>query len=95
MASLTVVEDLDVLEEGRPRLDARGECVPGEQFARQGGEEALHHSVVVTVPHGAYRAADAHVSAALAEYERGILAAVVARLSQGRGDRFRSAARAV
>jgi len=41
MVSLTVVEDVDVLEEGRPRLDAHGERVPGEHIARQGGAKNL------------------------------------------------------
>jgi hypothetical protein len=47
MSALSVVEDLDVLEQGGARLRVRAEGVPGEQFTFQGGEEALGQRVIV------------------------------------------------
>ena len=56
MASLSVVEDLDILEEGGLQLPARLPGAAIEQLGLQGGEEALRHGVVVGISataHGA------------------------------------------
>jgi hypothetical protein len=49
-----------------------------EQLAFEGCEEALRHGVVVGVAHAAHRGTDAECLAAVAEGDRGVLAALVA-----------------
>src|SRR5260370_34136389 len=77
MAPLAVVEDFEVLKEGRAGLDVRAQGVPRQQLALQRGEEALRHRVIEAVPDRSHGAADAHGLAALTEQERGGLAASV------------------
>src|SRR5579883_3615663 len=77
MASLAVVEDLNVLEQGSPGHEARQERLAGQEFALQGRKEALSHRVVITVADRSHRAADAHRLTAFAKEQRGILAAMI------------------
>src|SRR3954453_5832454 len=72
-----IVEAFDEAEAGHARLDLRGKAVPLEQFAFEGGKEALAQGVIVSLPERAHRGPDAGLLAALAESQRGILAALV------------------
>src|SRR5579859_8252580 len=77
MAALPVIEHLDVFKEGATGCDLGREGLTGEEFTLQRGEEALGHRVIIAVAHRSHRAANADRLAALAEEQRGVLAAVV------------------
>jgi hypothetical protein len=53
------------------------EPVPVQQFAFQGGEEALAQGVVIGVSDGSHRGANPGLPAPFAELERSVLAALV------------------
>src|SRR6476620_6351033 len=53
-----VVERLDVLEDARPRLLARGVVLVVDQLLLQAGEERLHRGVVPAVAPAAHAARD-------------------------------------
>src|SRR3954451_22555424 len=53
-----VVERLDVLEDARPRLLARGVPLVVDQLPLQAGEEALDRGVVPALGHPAHAAGD-------------------------------------
>ena len=74
---MRVVPSLDVLEDGQARRGLRREAVALEQFAFEGGEEALAHRVVVGVADRAHRGSNAHQLAPLPEGERRVLAALI------------------
>src|SRR5437870_948881 len=59
VTTLVVVEDLNVLDERRPRLGPRGEVGVVDQLFLQRGEEALHRRVVPAVRRAAHAAHDA------------------------------------
>lgn len=50
MSPLTVLEDLEILEDLAAPLLARLEHVVSEQFSFQGRKERLHHPIVKTIP---------------------------------------------
>jgi hypothetical protein len=75
-----IVEAFDEAEAGHACLDLRGKAAPLEQFAFEGGKEALAQGVIVSVPDRAHRGPYAGFLAALAESQRGILAALDALL---------------
>ena len=58
------------------RLGLRLEAVPREKLAFEGGEEALAHGVVVGVADRTHRGAHTCLTAAVAELDRGVLAAL-------------------
>jgi hypothetical protein len=60
------------------------ERLAGEECALQGREEAFGHRVVVAIADGPHRAADADRLAALAEQQRGVLAAMVGVVNDAR-----------
>lgn len=64
-----VVEAFDEVAAGGLGLGAGGEVTAVEQFAFQGGEEALGDRVIETVPDRPRRGADAGLLAALPEAE--------------------------
>jgi hypothetical protein len=68
-----VVPALDVAEQRYARLGLGRPTVPIDQLALERGEEALGHRVVVGVAHGAHRRPHAHLLAALAEGDAGVL----------------------
>src|SRR5947199_74895 len=70
-----IVEAFDEAEAGHACLDLRGKAAALEQFAFEGGKEALAQGVIVSVPYRAHREPHAGFLAALAESRRGILAA--------------------
>lgn len=82
MAPLPVVEDLDVLEECGAGLVMGSEGLAGEEFALEGGKEALGHRIVVTVADRTHRAANAYCLAVLSELEGGVLTAMVGVMDQ-------------
>ena len=68
-----VVEAFQVVEDGHPCLGPGAEAVAVQQFAFQGGEEALGHGVVIAVTDRAHRGGDASLTAAPTERQRGVL----------------------
>src|SRR3954453_23152988 len=72
-----IVEAFDEAEAGHACLDLRGKAASLEQFAFEGGKEALAQGVIVSVPDRAHREPYAGFLAALAESQRGILAALI------------------
>src|SRR4051794_10721422 len=68
-----IVEAFDEAKAGHACLDLRGKTAALEQFAFEGGKEALAQGVIVGVPDRAHRGPDAGFLAALAESQRGIL----------------------
>jgi len=77
MAAVGVIPSLDGLEHRSAGILSRAELVPVQEFALQGGNEALAESVVVGVSHRSHRRAYASLPAALAEGQRGVLAALI------------------
>src|ERR1044071_6267013 len=77
MAPGGIVEAFDEAEAGHARLDLGGEAAPLEQFAFEGGKEALAQGVIVSIPDRAHRGPYAGFLAALAESQRGILATLI------------------
>src|SRR3954466_11110281 len=69
-----IVEAFDDVEAGHACLDLRGKAAPLEQFAFEGGKEALAQGVIVSIPDRAHRGPHAGFVAAVAESQRGILA---------------------
>ena len=73
MATMRVVPPLDELEDGEASLDLSREASAVEEFALEGGEEALAEGVVIGVAHGSHRRPDAGLAAPLPEGERRVL----------------------
>src|SRR3954453_12399835 len=71
-----IVEAFDEAEAGHACLDLRGTAASLEQFAFEGGKEALAQGVIVSVPDRAHREPYAGFHAALAESQRGILGGI-------------------
>jgi len=72
-----VVPGHQEVEDRHSGFDLGLEASPVEEFAFQGGEEALTHRVVTAVTHSARGGSDAGLLAALAEGEGRVLAALV------------------
>ena len=77
-----VVEAFNKAEAGHPCLDLRDEAVPLEQFAFEGGKEALSWSIVIGVPERTHRGPHAGFLAALAKSERGTLIGLMDRIAR-------------
>src|SRR5262249_46345348 len=77
VAAAAIVEPLDELEERQAGLGLCLEATAGKELAFECCEEAFAHCVVVGVADRAHRGAYARFSAALAELERRVLAALV------------------
>jgi hypothetical protein len=77
MAAMRVVPALDEIEDRHPRLDLGLEASPVEQFAFERGKGTLAHGVVEAIADSAHRRPHPSLRTALAEGERGVLAALV------------------
>jgi len=73
-----VVPAFDPAEDSQTRLGLALEAAPVEQLAFETREEALGHGVVVGVSDRAHRRTHAHLPAAVAEGDAGVLAALIA-----------------
>src|SRR3954464_1001269 len=71
-----IVEAFDEAEAGHACLDRRGKAAPVDEFAFEGGKEALAQGVIVSIPDRAHRGPRAGFLAALAESQRGILGGI-------------------
>src|SRR5918998_934312 len=74
--SAGVIEGLDEVEDGHPRLLAGPPTRAGDQLALEGGEERLGEGVVETIADRAHRDGDPGLAAAPAERQAGVLGAV-------------------
>ena len=83
MATLAVIERLDVLEDRGAQLPLGSPGLSVDEFLLQGREEALGDGVVVGVAAGAHRDRDAGVTRGLAEAERDVLARFNRSLQRG------------
>ncbi len=77
MAPPRVVPAFDVGKQRAPRFGVALEAAPVDQLALETGKETLRHRVVVGITDTAHRRAHAHLGAALAEGNAGVLAALV------------------
>jgi len=77
VSTLRVVPALDEFEDGHPSLGQSAETAAVDEFAFERGEEALTQGIVEAVSNRAHGGAHAHLSAAPAEGNRGVLAALV------------------
>src|SRR6266508_450631 len=77
MAAAWVVPAFDEVEESEARVGLGAEAFAIEQLALERREEALTHSVVVSVAHTAHRRADAGVTTVPAEGERRVLTPLI------------------
>src|SRR5215831_18676099 len=77
MTSARIVETLDELEHGHPRLGLRFEPAAIEKLALKRGEEALCHRIVVGVAHRTHRGPHSCLAATLAEFDTSILRTLV------------------
>ena len=75
--ALPVVESLNEVEDGPPRLARVPEPVTVQQLALQRRKEALAQGVVVGVPHGAHRRPHSRLLASFPEGGRGVLRPLV------------------
>src|SRR5207253_5699958 len=85
VAAARVVEALDVIEDGHPRLRVGAPAGPVDQLALQRGEEALGQGVVERVADRAHRRGDARPSAPLPEGQTRILTASVRVMNEPGG----------
>ena len=76
MAPPPIVEAFDERECRVARLGLRLEAVPREKLAFERGEEALAHGVIIGVADRTHRGAHTCIAAAVAELDRGVLAAL-------------------
>src|ERR1700754_2567370 len=77
VASLAVVEDLDVVEDFAAEIAAGRPGSAVDELFLERGEEALGDGVVVAIAAAAYGLGDAGGAGLLAEGERDVLAALV------------------
>src|SRR5690242_10068210 len=77
MTAARVIPAFDEIEHRHARLELSLEAAALEQLALERGEKALAHRVVETVAHRAHRGPHPGLLAALAEGQRGILAALI------------------
>src|SRR5215469_18235389 len=77
MTAARVIPAFDEIEYRHARLDLSLEAAALEQLAFERGEKAFAHRIVETVAHRAHRGSHPGLLAALAEGERGILAALI------------------
>src|SRR3954447_561164 len=87
-----VVERLDVLEDARPRLLARGVALVVDQLLLQRGEEALHRGVVPALGHSAHATANPVLPKEAPVVLAGVLAAPIRVRQQpraGQSPRYR------
>ena len=82
MAALSVVEALDVVEDGRSQFRFVGPGTAIDQVALQGLEERFADGVVVGASAAAHRLLDPGLAAAAAEGERDILRALVGVMNE-------------
>ncbi len=68
-----VVETLDVLKHGGTQLGASGPGVTVNELTFEGGVKAFTDRVVKAVTDRAHRHVDAHLDAAIAEHDGGVL----------------------
>ena len=73
MTAVGIVPTLDELKDRHARLDLGFEVTAVEQFAFEGGEEALAHGIVEAVAHRTHRRSHACIAATLAKSDRSIL----------------------
>ena len=73
MAPSRVVPTFDVSEQRDPRRGLSLETAAIDKLAFEAGKEALGHRVVVSIADATCRRADAHLQAALAERDTGVL----------------------
>ena len=78
MASVGVVEALDVLEQSKSGFGLCGKTPSIDQFASQAGEEALAQGVAVAVADRPHGGSDARLSASFTEGHPGVPRALVA-----------------
>src|SRR3712207_2719175 len=92
VASAWIVERLAEVEDGHVGLGVGAQAGAGDQLAFEGGEEGLDEGIVVAIADRAHRDADPGLTAAAAEGQTGVLAAVVRVVDQdGRRAAFQSA----
>src|SRR5829696_6724930 len=84
MQPASVVKPFQVLEDGTPRHLSIGEAAPMYEFALQGGDEALRHSVVQSGSGPSHRRNDADLFEALAERDRRVLDSAVGMVDESR-----------
>ena len=72
-----VIPAFDELEHRPTRLFLRAEGATVQQFTLQCGEEALAQRIVVAVSNRSHRRPDTRFPAAIAEGDRGVLAALI------------------
>src|SRR5215469_1945187 len=77
MTAARVIPAFDEIEHRHARLDLGLEAATLEQLAFERGEKALAHRIVETVAHRTHRGPHPGLLAALAEGQRGILAALI------------------
>ena len=73
MPAARVVPTFDPGEDGHARLSEGLPGAPVDELALQAGEEALGHGVVVRIAHAPHRRSHAHLLAALAKVDAGVL----------------------
>src|SRR3712207_1795888 len=73
VSALTVVEDLQVLEERGGQLQARGPGLAIQQLDLHPAPERLHQGVVETCPHSAHRGQQARLLSPARERPRAVL----------------------
>jgi hypothetical protein len=81
MQTLTIVPTLDELEDGYPRRGA-GRDRLGGTLGFEGGKEALHHGIIVTIGGTAHADGDTMISQQVLVVEAGIVAAAVRVMQQ-------------
>ena len=77
MPTPTVVEDLDVLEDRRPRFGACIEVTAMHEFLLERSEEALDHGIVPTIALAAHAARDPQGIEAPAVVDTRVLTAAI------------------
>ena len=73
MSALTVVEDLEVFEEGGGEFDPRVPALPVQQFDLDPAPKRLHQGVVVAIADRPHRGEEPRVDHPLSECPRRVL----------------------
>src|ERR1039458_1589626 len=81
VAAVRIVPALDEVEDRHSCLGLSLEAAAGEQFAFQGGKEALAHRVIETVADRTHRGSHAGLLTAHPEGDRGVLGALVGMMN--------------
>src|SRR5271163_1870184 len=85
MTAMWIVPTLDELKDRHARVDLGFEVTAVEEFAFEGSEEALAHSIVEAVAHRTHRRAHARLITTFAKGQRSILAAMIGMMNHGGG----------